>query len=382
MCSGFDRYFQIAPCFRDEDARADRSPGEFYQLDIEMAFINQDDLFPVVERLFEHLTAEVSQKHLVQYPFPRVSYRDAMDLYGTDKPDLRFGLELQEVSPIFRDSELKMFAENCGPKHCVKALVLPDSAGEPRSFFDKMDETARQLGLKGLPYLSRLEGQFKGSLAKRLSESEIEQLCRSLDLKTGDTAFFAAGEWEPTCKALGQLRNLLAKERLSVDQSALAFCWIVDFPMFEWNPELNKIDFSHNPFSMPQGGMEALNTMDPLEITACQYDLVCNGIELSSGAIRNHRPDIMQKAFEIAGYSQAELESKFSHMLNAFRFGAPPHGGIAPGIDRMVMIYAEEQNIREVILYPMNQNAQELMTGSPSEVSAAQLKELHLKIEG
>ena len=381
MCAGFDKYFQIASCFRDEDARADRSPGEFYQLDIEMSFITQDDLFAVLEGLFEHLTKKVSNKKIMQMPFPRITYKDVMNLYGTDKPDIRFDLHMTDVTEIFADSDFKVFSSNTGKGCCIKTLVLGNSANEPRSFFDKIQAYAKELGSKGIAHICCSEGGLKSAILKYLSDKEINALKDRLNLKTGDTVFLGAGKWEETCKIMGQLRLHLAETRNIIPKDVLAFCWIVDFPMFEWNEEEKKIDFSHNPFSMPQGGLEALSGKDPLEVLAYQYDIVCNGIELSSGAIRNHRPDIMYKAFEIAGYSREELESKFGHMLKAFSYGAPPHGGIAPGVDRIVMIYADEPNIREVIMFPMNQRAQELMVGSPAFVSEKQLKELHLKID-
>jgi len=381
MCSGFDKYFQIAPCFRDEDARADRSPGEFYQLDIEMSFVSQDDIFRVLEGLFKTLTEKLTIKKIKEFPFPRIKYNDAMNFYGTDKPDLRYDLKIQDVTDIFVNSQFKVFASNTKKGHCVKALVLDNSASEPRSFFDKLEEFAKsEAGMNGLAYINVTADGLKSPILKFLSEQEINSLKQQLNLKTGDTVFFGAGKWLNTCKSMGIIRTHLAQLRLELPKDVLAFCWIVDFPMFEWNEEEKKIDFSHNPFSMPQGGLEALNTKDPLEILAYQYDIVCNGIELSSGAIRNHRPDIMYRAFEIAGYTREQLESKFGHMLNAFKFGAPPHGGIAPGVDRIVMIFADEPNIREVILFPMNQKAQELMVNSPAEVTEKQLRELHIRI--
>jgi aspartyl-tRNA synthetase len=381
MCAGFDKYFQIAPCFRDEDARADRSPGEFYQLDVEMSFIAQDDLFKVLQGLFEHLTNKISTKKIQQIPFPRITYTDAMNWYGTDKPDIRFDLKAIDVTSLFVDSAFEVFANNTRKGCCIKAIVLENSANEPRGFFDKLDGYARELGSEGLAHLAYKADGLKGRILKFLSEKEVNELKTNLGLKVGDTVFLLAGKWKETCRIAGQLRLHLAQERNLIPKDLLAFCWIVDFPMYEWNEEEHKIEFSHNPFSMPQGGLESLLKKDPLEILAYQYDIVCNGVELSSGAIRNHRPDIMYEAFRIAGYSEEDVEESFGHMLRAFQYGAPPHGGIAPGIDRIVMIYADEPNIREVIMFPMNQKAQELMVGSPAEVSAKQLKELHLKID-
>jgi len=381
MVAGFDKYFQIAPCFRDEDARADRSPGEFYQLDMEMSFITQDDLFVVLEGLFDQLTKTLSKKRIWQLPFPRIAYRDAMNRYGSDKPDLRIPLEIQDVTAIFENSGFKVFAQNTAKGRCVKALVLKGKANEPRLFYDKAEDYAKtELGLPGLAYIRYRDGEVQSPIYKFLSDAEKAKLIEALNVQTGDVVFFAAGTWEKTCKAMGAIRNYFGKT-YPLDKDLLAYCWIVDFPMFEYNEESKKIDFSHNPFSMPQGGMDALLTKDPLEISAFQYDIVCNGIELSSGAIRNHKPDIMYKAFEIAGYTKEETDARFGHMIRAFQHGAPPHGGIAPGIDRIVMLYRDEHNIREVIAFPMNQKAQDLMTGAPSDVHEKQLRELHLKLD-
>ncbi|MEI6847329.1 MAG: aspartate--tRNA ligase [Chlorobiaceae bacterium] len=380
MVSGFPRYFQIAPCFRDEDARADRSPGEFYQLDMEMAFIEQDDLFAILEGMVEHLTRTMSQKRISDFPFPRISYKEVMNRYGTDKPDLRIPLEISDVTSLFINSSFKVFASNTGAGSCIKALVLKGRGNESRLFYDKAEKRARELGSVGLAYIQFREEGPKGPVVKFLSEGEFSLLKESLGLETGDVIFFAAGKWEPACKIMGGMRNYFG-DLFTLDNDELSFCWIVDFPMYEYNEEAKKIDFSHNPFSMPQGEMEALQTMSPLNILAYQYDIVCNGIELSSGAIRNHRPDIMYKAFEIAGYTRDEVDSRFGHMIEAFKLGAPPHGGIAPGLDRLVMILCDEQNIREVIAFPMNQQAQDLMMSSPSEVLPVQLKELHLRID-
>jgi aspartyl-tRNA synthetase len=380
MVAGFPRYFQIAPCFRDEDARADRSPGEFYQIDMEMAFIEQDDLFVILEGMFKHLTESMSKKRITQFPFPRISYKEVMNRYGSDKPDLRIPLEIRDVSELFVDSSFKVFASNTKEGSCVKALVLKGRGNESRLFYDKAEKRARELGSAGLAYIQFREEGPKGPIVKFLGEAEMDRLKSKLGLETGDVVFFGAGKWEPTCKIMGGMRNYFA-DLFELDRDELSFCWIVDFPMYEYNEEAKKIDFSHNPFSMPQGEMEALETMKPLDILAYQYDIVCNGIELSSGAIRNHRPDIMYRAFEIAGYTKEDVDSRFGHMIDAFRLGAPPHGGIAPGLDRLVMILRDEQNIREVIAFPMNQQAQDLMMSAPSEVFEQQLKELHLKID-
>lgn len=380
MCSGFDKYFQIAPCFRDEDSRADRSPGEFYQLDMEMSFISQDDLFGIVQELMITISEGCSKKKIRQKPFPRITYKDAIHGYGTDKPDLRIDNKMIDVTDIFAESKFTAFSANTKKGSCVKALVFKGLADESRSFFDKLEAYAKELGAKGLAYIQVKPDGLKSPILKFLSEKETEALKTRLNLVSGDAVFFSADIIKNACSVLGQVRTFIAREKNLIPENELAFCWVVDFPMFEFNEEENKIDFSHNPFSMPQGGLEALNSKDPLEINAFQYDLVCNGIELSSGAIRNHRADVMYRAFEIAGYSKEVVEEKFGHMLAAFAYGAPPHGGIAPGVDRLVMILADEPNIREVIMFPMNQKAQELMTGSPSEVSEKQLRELHIKL--
>jgi len=380
MVAGFPRYFQIAPCFRDEDARADRSPGEFYQIDMEMAFIEQDDLFVILEGMFKHLVESMSEKRITQYPFPRISYRDVMNRYGSDKPDLRIPLEIRDVTGLFVDSSFKVFSSNTKEGCAVKALVLKGRGNESRLFYDKAEKRARELGSAGLAYIQFREEGPKGPVVKFLGDAEMERLKTQLGLETGDVVFFGAGKWEQTCKIMGGMRNYFA-DLFELDRDELSFCWIVDFPMYEYNEEAKKIDFSHNPFSMPQGEMDALDTMQPLDILAYQYDIVCNGIELSSGAIRNHRPDIMYRAFEIAGYSKEEVDQRFGHMIDAFKLGAPPHGGIAPGLDRLVMILRDEQNIREVIAFPMNQQAQDLMMNAPSEVFQQQLRELCLKIE-
>ena len=380
MVSGFDRYFQIAPCFRDEDARADRSPGEFYQLDMEMSFITQDDLFSQLEELFEKMTSDLTSKKIAELPFPRVTFKDAMNFYGSDKPDLRFDMKMEEVSDIFNDSGFRAFNGLNVEGKCLKALVVKDTAGESRSFFDKAEVFAKEQGAPGLGYIIFKEAGPKGPIVKFLSEEQIAKLQERCGIETGDTVFFGGGDWLKTCNIMGRMRTYFAGKKLELDNDTLHFCWIVDFPMFEYNEEEKKIDFSHNPFSMPQGEMEALENQDPLDILAYQYDIVCNGTELSSGAIRNHKPEIMYKAFEIAGYGPEVVDEKFGHMINAFKFGAPPHGGIAPGLDRIVMIYCDEPSIREVIAFPMNGKAQDVMMGAPSSVYPEQLNELSIKV--
>ncbi|MBO8092778.1 MAG: aspartate--tRNA ligase [Prosthecochloris sp.] len=380
MVSGFPRYFQIAPCFRDEDARADRSPGEFYQIDMEMSFIEQDDLFGILEGMFKYLTESMSSKRIAQFPFPRLSYRDVMNRFGSDKPDLRVPLELQDVTDVFADSGFKVFASNTKEGCCIKAMVLKGRGTESRQFYDKAEKRAKELGAPGLAYVQYRQEGPKGPIVKFLSEDELDTLKERLGVETGDVVFFGAGKWERTCKIMGGIRDYFS-DLFDLDRNELSFCWIVDFPMYEYDEARKKIDFSHNPFSMPQGEMDALNTMNPLDILAYQYDIVCNGIELSSGAIRNHRPDIMYRAFEIAGYTKDEVDRRFGHMIEAFKMGAPPHGGIAPGLDRLVMILRDEQNIREVIAFPMNQQAEDLMMSAPSEVSPEQLRELGISIE-
>lgn len=380
MVSGFDKYFQIAPCFRDEDARADRSPGEFYQLDMEMSFITQDDLFAVLEKLFEDMTKDLTSKKIPSVPFPRITYHDAMNKYGSDKPDLRYGMELQEVSDIFNESGFKAFQGLSAKGKTLKALVVKDTAKESRSFFDKAERYAKDQGAAGLGYIIFKDEGPKGPIVKFLTEEQISELKERCDIETGDTVFFGAGDWLKMCQIMGRMRMYFAEKKLELNNDVLHFCWIVDFPMFEYNEDEKKIDFSHNPFSMPQGGMEALETKDPLDILAYQYDIVCNGIELSSGAIRNHKPEIMYKAFDIAGYDPSVVDEKFGHMIKAFKFGAPPHGGIAPGLDRIVMIYSDEPSIREVIAFPMNGKAQDVMMGAPAAVFPQQLEELSVQI--
>ncbi|WP_030802832.1 MULTISPECIES: aspartate--tRNA ligase [unclassified Streptomyces] len=376
MISGFDRYFQIAPCFRDEDARADRSPGEFYQLDIEMSFVEQEDVFQPVEKLMTELFEEFGGGRHVTSPFPRIPFREAMLKYGSDKPDLRAQLELVDITDVFEGSEFKAFAG----KH-VRALPVPAVQDQPRKFFDQLGDYAVQQGAKGLAWVRVGEdGSLTGPIAKFLTEENVKVLTERLGLEAGHAVFFGAGEFDEVSKIMGAVRVEAAKRAGHFEENVFRFCWIVDFPMYERDEETGKIDFSHNPFSMPQGGMKDLEEKDPLDILGWQYDIVCNGVELSSGAIRNHEPDIMIKAFEIAGYDRETVEEKFAGMLRAFRFGAPPHGGIAPGVDRIVMLLADEPNIRETIAFPLNGNAQDLMMGAPTELEEARLKELHLNI--
>ncbi|GGL90567.1 aspartate--tRNA ligase [Streptomyces fumigatiscleroticus] len=376
MISGFDRYFQIAPCFRDEDARADRSPGEFYQLDVEMSFVEQEDVFQPIEKLMTELFTEFGGGREVTSPFPRIPFREAMLKYGSDKPDLRAKLELIDITDIFEGSEFKAFAG----KH-VRALPVPDVSAQPRKFFDQLGEYAVEQGAKGLAWVRVGEdGSLTGPIAKFLTEENVAELTKRLGLAAGHAVFFGAGEFDEVSKIMGAVRVEAAKRAGHFEENVFRFCWIVDFPMYEKDEETGRIDFSHNPFSMPQGGLEALENQDPLDILAWQYDIVCNGVELSSGAIRNHEPDIMLKAFEIAGYDAETVEREFAGMLRAFRFGAPPHGGIAPGVDRIVMLLADEPNIRETIAFPLNGNAQDLMMGAPTELDEARLRELHLQV--
>ncbi|MEU8711214.1 MULTISPECIES: aspartate--tRNA ligase [unclassified Streptomyces] len=376
MISGFDRYFQIAPCFRDEDARADRSPGEFYQLDVEMSFVEQEDVFRPIEQLMTELFTEFGGGHEVTSPFPRIPFRESMLKYGSDKPDLRAQLELVDITDVFEGSEFKAFAG----KH-VRALPVPAVQDQPRKFFDQLGDFAVSQGAKGLAWVRVAEdGSLSGPIAKFLTEENVAELTKRLQLAAGHAVFFGAGEFDEVSKIMGAVRVEAAKRAGHFEENVFRFCWIVDFPMFEKDEETGRIDFSHNPFSMPQGGMEALETQDPLDILAWQYDIVCNGVELSSGAIRNHEPDIMLKAFGIAGYDEETVEREFAGMLRALRFGAPPHGGIAPGVDRIVMLLADEPNIRETIAFPLNGNAQDLMMGAPTELEEARLRELHLSI--
>jgi len=381
MVAGFDRYFQIAPCFRDEDARADRSPGEFYQLDFEMSFVTQEDVFAAIEPVLQGVFEEFADgKAVTPAPFPRIPFAEAMLRYGTDKPDLRNPLEIRDVTEHFRGSGFGLFARIVEGGGVVRAVPAPGAGTNPRSFFDGMNEWARAEGFAGLGYINLKGGEPGGPIAKNLGDEAAAKLIAALGLGPDDGVFFAAGKAADAARLAGAARTRVAGELGLIEDKAFRFCWIVDFPMYEYDEEAKRVDFSHNPFSMPQGGMEALATQDPLAILAYQYDIVCNGVELSSGAIRNHRPDIMYKAFAIAGYSQADVDANFSGMINAFKYGAPPHGGSAPGIDRIVMLLADEPNLREVVLFPMNQRAEDLMMAAPGEVTARQLRELHIRI--
>ena len=382
MVAGFDRYFQIAPCFRDEASRADRSPGEFYQLDFEMSFVTQEDVFTVLEPVMAGVFEEFGGGRAVtRPPFPRIPYEQAMLEYGSDKPDLRNPLRIADVTRHYAGSGFGLFARIAASGGIVRAIPAPGAGSRPRGFFDKLNEWAREQGAGGLGYIILEEDGGRGPIAKNLEAERIEGIRAACGLRPGDAVFFAAGQREEAAKFAGLVRTRLAQELGLLEQDCFRFCWVTDFPMYEIVEETGALDFSHNPFSMPQGGLEALNTQDPLTIKAFQYDIVCNGIELSSGAIRNHRPDIMVRAFEIAGYTAADVEARFGGMLAAFRYGAPPHGGSAPGIDRMVMLLADEPNIREVILFPLNQQGEDLMMGAPAPVDAKRLRELSLKLD-
>ena len=411
MIAGFDRYFQIAPCFRDEDARADRSPGEFYQLDLEMSFVTQEDVFDAVEPILRGLFEEFGGGKPVTQKFPRIPYVEAMRKYGTDKPDLRNPIEMADVTEHFRGSGFKVFAGMLDMDVNAQIWAIPAKGGGSRAFCDRMNAWAQSEGQPGLGYIifdkhietvvwdkpvDALRGKVKpsaayqqldpvravgkGPIAKNLGEEKSEAIRQQLDLKAGDAVFFVAGLPKEFASFAGQARVKIGNELGLTQQDRFEFCWVVDFPMYEWNEEEGRIDFSHNPFSMPQGGLDALETKEPLDILAYQYDVVCNGVELSSGAIRNHKPDIMEKAFAIAGYSREELEQRFGGMLRALQYGAPPHGGIAPGIDRIVMLLCGEENLRQVVMFPMNQQAEDLLMGAPSEVSPKQLKELNIRV--
>ena len=381
MSAGFDRYFQIAPCFRDEDARADRSPGEFYQLDFEMSFVTQEDVFAALEPVMFGVFEEFANGRPVSpAPFPRIAYADAMLAYGSDKPDLRNPLRIADATAVWRGTDFKIFARPIESGAVVRAIPAPGAAARPRSFFDKLNDWAREVGAGGLGYIVFDGGEAKGPIAKFLDASRMHALREATGTGDGDAVFFSCGEADQAARFAGLARTRIGEELGLVERDRFRFCWIVDYPMYERDEKTATIEFSHNPFSMPQGGLEALETQDPLSILAYQYDIVCNGVELSSGAIRNHRPDIMYKAFEIAGYGRDEVEARFGGMLNALRFGAPPHGGSAPGIDRIVMLLADEPNIREIVLFPMNQQAQDLMMQSPAPVSEDRLRELSIRL--
>ncbi|MBL6761529.1 MAG: aspartate--tRNA ligase [PS1 clade bacterium] len=379
MVAGFDRYFQIAPCFRDEDARADRSPGEFYQLDIEMSFVTQEDVFQAVEPVLHDVFVEFGGGKRVTESFPRIPYAEAMQKYGSDKPDLRIPIEMQDVTDSFAGSGFKIFANMIEKDDKVRVWAIPAKTGGSRAFCDRMNSWAQGEGQPGLGYIFFRDGEGAGPLAKNIGVERTEKIRAQLGLEDGDAVFFCAGQPKAFADFAGRARNRVGEELDLIDRDQFAFCWIVDFPMYEETDD-GKIDFSHNPFSMPQGGMEALENQDPLSILGYQYDIVCNGVELSSGAIRNHKPEIMLKAFEIAGYDDAVVEKEFGGMLNAFRYGAPPHGGIAPGVDRIVMLLAGQENLREVVAFPMNQQAEDLLMQAPGHVSNAQLRELHIRL--
>jgi aspartyl-tRNA synthetase len=386
MVSGFDKYFQIAPCFRDEDARADRSPGEFYQLDLEMSFVDQEDIFKVVEKLLINTFKKFSNKKLMFNNFPKISYAESLLKYGTDKPDLRNPLIINDITEIFsrEDVSFEIFKKLVKNGSKVRCIVTKDTKDRPRSFFDNIDKWAKDQGASGLAYFTIEKNKdisAKGPVGKFFSKESLEEIMNKTQAKVGDSIFLACNKQKELEKITSLARDKIAKDLNLIDESIFAFCWIVDYPMFERNEQTNKIEFSHNPFSMPQGDIENINFENPLDILAYQYDIVCNGVELSSGAIRNHIPELMYKLFSIAGYDKNQVDEKFSGMINALSYGAPPHGGIAPGIDRIVMLIANEKNIREVTMFPMNQNAQDLMMNAPSEINEHQLKELNLSLK-
>ncbi len=386
MVSGFDKYFQIAPCFRDEDARADRSPGEFYQLDLEMSFVEQEDIFNVVEELFVNTFKNFSNKRLLFNKFPRITYKETMLKYGSDKPDLRNPLLINDITDIFlrKDVSFEIFKKLVNSGSNVRCIVTKNTRDKPRSFFDNIDKWAKEQGASGLAYFTIEKDNdihAKGPVGKFFSKESLNEIMSRTGAEIGDSVFLACGKLNELEKITSLARDKIAKDLNLVDENVFAFCWIIDYPMFEIDEFSKKIKFSHNPFSMPQGDKNKINFEKPLEILAYQYDIVCNGIELSSGAIRNHIPELMYKLFNVAGYSKIDVEKKFSGMINALSYGAPPHGGIAPGIDRIIMLLANEKNIREVTMFPMNQNAQDLMMNAPSSVNESQLKELNLSLK-
>ena len=386
MVSGFDKYFQIAPCFRDEDARADRSPGEFYQLDLEMSFVEQNDIFNVVEKLLINTFKKFSNKKLMYEKFPKISYSEALIKYGTDKPDLRNPLIINDITEIFtrNDVSFEIFKKLVNKGSKARCIVTKNTKDKPRSFFDNIDKWAKEQGFSGLAYFTiekEKEIQAKGPIGKFFSKDALEEIMKKTGAKIGDSIFLSCNTQKELEKITALARDKIAKDLELIDENIFAFCWIIDYPMFERNEQTNKIEFSHNPFSMPQGDIEKINFEKPLNILAYQYDIVCNGIELSSGAIRNHIPELMYKLFSIAGYEKQQVDEKFSGMINALSYGAPPHGGIAPGIDRIVMLLAGEKNIREITMFPMNQNAQDLMMNAPSKIDENQLKELSLSLK-
>ena len=386
MVSGFDKYFQIAPCFRDEDARADRSPGEFYQLDLEMSFVEQEDVFQIVEELMINLFKKFSKNKIEQEKFPRIKYTDALLKYGTDKPDLRNPLEIYDITTIFsrNDVNFEIFKKLVKSGAVARAIVTKNTKDKPRSFFDNLDKWAKDQGLNGLAYFTLEKDKIiiaKGPVGKFFSEDSLKELMKMTSAEIGDSIFLSCGKIKEIEKFLSEARDKIGKELNLIDEKSFAFCWIVDYPIFEKDDKTNNIKFSHNPFSMPQGDIDKLDFSNPLELKAFQYDIVCNGIELSSGAIRNHIPHLMYKLFEIAGYNKKTVDEKFNGMINALSYGAPPHGGIAPGIDRIVMLLANEKNIREVTMFPMNQNAEDLLMKAPSDISEEHLKELNIQIK-
>lgn len=383
MVAGFDRYFQIAPCFRDEDARADRSPGEFYQLDIEMSFVTQEDVFNAIEPVLTGVFEEFANGRSVSaYPYPRIAFDEAMLKYGSDKPDLRNPLLIADVSEIFKDSGFSVFAKIVAGGGVVRAIGVPNTESQPRSFFNTLNSWAQESGMPGLGYISFAQDGAKGPIAKFLNDEQLNALQSKCGVGQGASIFFVSDmKAMKAAKNAGLARTKIAQELDIIEKDCFKFCWIVDFPMYEQDEDTGKIDFSHNPFSMPQGGLEALNLMNPLEIKAFQYDIVCNGIELCSGAIRNHLPEVMYRAFEIAGYTKQDVEDRFGGLLNAFKFGAPPHGGCAPGVDRIVMLLADEPNIREIIAFPLNQQGQDLLMQAPSLIENDRLKELNIRVQ-